>query len=253
MKAATIAAADGTGQALEIALVGAGRARIEARQAQRRRDGVEEGRQPAEAAPGPAIFGDAHHAPLVGDDGRRQAEGHHVREAVVFLAEGAFGAGRARRAAVERVEDRGDEDRDAGRGEVLVDGGDDAVEAGEQAAGGQQVGQQVDACGAGVAWSDVLRCVTAGNHSRGLLLRCPLPCDCATEVPYMRLSQYPINTLKETPAEAEVVSHQLMLRAGLIRRLAAGIYSWLPLGLRALRRSRTSSARRWTAPARSSC
>src|SRR5437868_4135136 len=52
----------------------------------------------------------------------------------------------------------------------------------------------------------------------------------------MRLSQYPLNTMKETPAEAEVVSHQLMLRAGLIRRLAAGLYSWLPLGLRTLRK-----------------
>jgi prolyl-tRNA synthetase len=52
----------------------------------------------------------------------------------------------------------------------------------------------------------------------------------------MRLSQYPINTVKETPAEAEVVSHQLMLRAGLIRRLAAGLYSWLPMGLRTLRK-----------------
>lgn len=52
----------------------------------------------------------------------------------------------------------------------------------------------------------------------------------------MRLSQYPLNTLKETPADAEVVSHQLMLRAGLIRRIAVGIYSWLPLGLRVLRR-----------------
>jgi prolyl-tRNA synthetase len=52
----------------------------------------------------------------------------------------------------------------------------------------------------------------------------------------MRLSQYPINTVKETPAEAEVVSHQLMLRAGLIRRLAGGLYSWLPLGLRTLRK-----------------
>jgi len=52
----------------------------------------------------------------------------------------------------------------------------------------------------------------------------------------MRLSQYPINTLKETPAEAEVLSHQLMLRAGLIRRLAAGLYSWLPIGLRTLQK-----------------
>ena len=55
----------------------------------------------------------------------------------------------------------------------------------------------------------------------------------------MRLSQYPINTVKETPAEAELISHQLMLRAGLIRRLAAGIYNWLPLGLRTLRKVET--------------
>src|SRR5438874_4787962 len=52
----------------------------------------------------------------------------------------------------------------------------------------------------------------------------------------MRLSQYPINTMKETPAEAEVLSHQLMLRAGLIRRVAAGLYSWLPIGLRTLQK-----------------
>jgi prolyl-tRNA synthetase len=52
----------------------------------------------------------------------------------------------------------------------------------------------------------------------------------------MRLSRYPINTAKETPAEAEVISHQLMLRAGLIRRLAAGIYTFLPMGLRAVRK-----------------
>src|SRR5207248_9207603 len=50
----------------------------------------------------------------------------------------------------------------------------------------------------------------------------------------MRLSQYPLNTLKETPAEAEVVSHQLMLRAGLIRRLVACLYIWLPIGLKVL-------------------
>jgi prolyl-tRNA synthetase len=52
----------------------------------------------------------------------------------------------------------------------------------------------------------------------------------------MRLSQYPITTLKEVPADAEIISHQLMLRAGLIRRLAAGIYTWLPMGLRVLRK-----------------
>jgi prolyl-tRNA synthetase len=52
----------------------------------------------------------------------------------------------------------------------------------------------------------------------------------------MRLSQYPILTLKEVPADAEVVSHQLMLRTGMIRRLAAGLYVWLPMGLRTLRK-----------------
>jgi prolyl-tRNA synthetase len=52
----------------------------------------------------------------------------------------------------------------------------------------------------------------------------------------MYLTQLPINTLKEVPSDAEVLSHQLMLRAGLIRRLAAGLYSWLPLGTRVLRR-----------------
>ena len=52
----------------------------------------------------------------------------------------------------------------------------------------------------------------------------------------MRVSQFMLNTLKETPADAETISHQLMLRAGLIRRLAAGLYSWLPLGLRTLRK-----------------
>ncbi len=52
----------------------------------------------------------------------------------------------------------------------------------------------------------------------------------------MRVSSFPLATLKETPADAEVISHQLMLRAGMIRRLAAGIYIWLPLGLRVLRK-----------------
>ncbi len=52
----------------------------------------------------------------------------------------------------------------------------------------------------------------------------------------MRATQFLISTVKETPADAEIVSHQLMLRAGLIRRLASGLYSWLPLGLRVLRR-----------------
>ena len=52
----------------------------------------------------------------------------------------------------------------------------------------------------------------------------------------MRVSQLFLTTLKEAPSEAEVVSHKLMLRAGLIRRLASGIYTWLPLGLRVLRK-----------------
>ncbi len=52
----------------------------------------------------------------------------------------------------------------------------------------------------------------------------------------MRASQFLIATLKETPSDAEVISHQLMLRAGLIRKVAAGLYNWLPLGLRTLRK-----------------
>ncbi len=51
----------------------------------------------------------------------------------------------------------------------------------------------------------------------------------------MRLSAYPIVNLKEIPTEAEVISHQLMLRAGMIRRLSAGLYSWMPMGLKVLR------------------
>ena len=52
----------------------------------------------------------------------------------------------------------------------------------------------------------------------------------------MRYSQFGLTTLKEVPAEAEIVSHQLMLRAGLIRRLASGLFTWMPLGLRVLRK-----------------
>ena len=55
----------------------------------------------------------------------------------------------------------------------------------------------------------------------------------------MRLSRYPINTLKETPTEADIVSHQLMLRAGLVRRLGTGLYTWLPMGLRTLQKVET--------------
>jgi prolyl-tRNA synthetase len=53
----------------------------------------------------------------------------------------------------------------------------------------------------------------------------------------MQTSQFLLATLKETPADAEIISHQLMLRAGMIRKLAAGLYSWLPLGLRTLRKT----------------
>lgn len=55
----------------------------------------------------------------------------------------------------------------------------------------------------------------------------------------MRVSKFLLSTVRETPAEAETVSHQLMLRAGMIRKLAAGIYTWLPLGLRVLRKVET--------------
>ncbi|PHQ73900.1 proline--tRNA ligase [Marinobacter sp.] len=52
----------------------------------------------------------------------------------------------------------------------------------------------------------------------------------------MRASRYLIATQKETPADAEIISHQMMLRAGMIRKLASGLYSWLPMGLRVLRK-----------------
>jgi len=52
----------------------------------------------------------------------------------------------------------------------------------------------------------------------------------------MRTSQYLLSTLKETPASAEIISHQLMLRAGLVRNLASGLYTWLPTGLRVLKK-----------------
>ncbi|ANI29860.1 proline--tRNA ligase [Yersinia entomophaga] len=52
----------------------------------------------------------------------------------------------------------------------------------------------------------------------------------------MRTSQYLLSTLKETPADAEVISHQLMLRAGMVRKLASGLYTWLPTGIRVLKK-----------------
>ncbi|MCL4747090.1 MAG: proline--tRNA ligase, partial [Burkholderiaceae bacterium] len=52
----------------------------------------------------------------------------------------------------------------------------------------------------------------------------------------MRASRFHVSTLKEAPADAEVASHKLMTRAGMIKRLAGGIYSYLPMGLRVIRR-----------------
>ena len=52
----------------------------------------------------------------------------------------------------------------------------------------------------------------------------------------MRASQWFMPTIKETPHDAEIISHQLMLRAGLIRKLGSGLYTWLPMGLKILRR-----------------
>ena len=54
----------------------------------------------------------------------------------------------------------------------------------------------------------------------------------------MRWSRYYIPTLKEAPADAEVVSHKLLVRAGMIRKLTSGIYTWLPLGLRTLEKAK---------------
>jgi prolyl-tRNA synthetase len=54
--------------------------------------------------------------------------------------------------------------------------------------------------------------------------------------PLMKASQFFISTLKEAPADAEVVSHQLMMRAGMIKKLGAGIYSYMPMGLRVMRK-----------------
>lgn len=58
----------------------------------------------------------------------------------------------------------------------------------------------------------------------------------------MRWSRYYIPTLKEAPADAEVVSHKLLVRAGMIRKLTSGIYTWLPLGCARWKRQRTSCA-----------
>ena len=71
--------------------------------------------------------------------------------------------------------------------------------------------------------------------------RAAIPCKIATPTKFhisdiMRVSQFFISTLKEAPSEAELTSHRLMMRAGYIKKLASGLYTWMPLGLRALRR-----------------
>lgn len=55
----------------------------------------------------------------------------------------------------------------------------------------------------------------------------------------MKLSNFFLSTTKEAPSEAEIVSHQLMMRAGMLKKLGAGIYSWMPLGVRVLRKVET--------------
>ena len=59
----------------------------------------------------------------------------------------------------------------------------------------------------------------------------------------MRLSRFHLNTSKEIPGDAEIISHRLMLRAGMIRKLASGLYTWSPLGLRVLRKVEADRAR----------
>ncbi|GIT37114.1 MAG: hypothetical protein Ct9H300mP6_09820 [Gammaproteobacteria bacterium] len=52
----------------------------------------------------------------------------------------------------------------------------------------------------------------------------------------MELSKYPLRTYKDTPSDAELISHRLMLRSGLIKKLASGLFTWMPLGLRVIRK-----------------
>ena len=69
----------------------------------------------------------------------------------------------------------------------------------------------------------------------------------------MLLSRYFLPILRETPKDAEIISHRLMLRAGLVRQESAGIYAWLPFGHRVLAKIRRSCARSRIAQAPSSC
>src|SRR6185436_3038849 len=154
-------------QALEVTLVGAGRACIEAGQAQRRGDREEERGEPAEPPPELAVIRDALDAPLVDDDRRRDAEGDHVAQAVVLLAEIALRVGPARDAPVQAVEQHGDEDRDAGAREVAVDGRDDRVKAAEERAGGEHVREPIHAAGGILRGRYIAGFVVLGAHGMG--------------------------------------------------------------------------------------
>ena len=79
-------------------------------------------------------------------------------------------------------------------------------------------------------------CETKPEMKRGIKAKSRCPLSPITLCPRMRLSRYFLPIFRETPKEAEIVSHRLMLRAGMIRQEAAGIYSWLPLGLRVLQK-----------------
>ena len=61
----------------------------------------------------------------------------------------------------------------------------------------------------------------------------------------MLFSKLLLPTLKDAPQEAEVISHKLMLRAGMVRKVASGIYTWLPIGLKVLRKLRILSEKKW--------
>src|ERR1044071_548567 len=75
----------------------------------------------------------------------------------------------------------------------------------------------------------------ASGQSRGFEARSTAPQPLGLSRP-MKASQFFISTLKEAPADAEVISHQLMMRAGMIKRLGAGIYNYMPMGLRVIRK-----------------
>ena len=126
-----MAAAEGLGQSLEVVLVLGGRTRVETREPQGGRGGIEETHEPPDPPPQRAILGDAGHTPLVGDDGRCDAERHHVRQAVVLLAERAFRMGPAGHATVQGVEHHGDEHGHAGVVELPVDRRNHRIKAGK--------------------------------------------------------------------------------------------------------------------------